>query len=158
MVCLGNICRSPMAEGVLRIKAEQAGLNITIDSAGTANYHVGECPDERAIAKAKKYGINISNLKGRQFTIDDFDTFDRIYVMDTSNYQNVLRLARHEADKMKIELILNELYPGQNMSVPDPYYGGDSGFENVYSLLDQACDRIIENLSARAGSDGKLKS
>lgn len=142
MVCLGNICRSPMAEGVMRHKLEQHGIEAIVDSAGTSNYHVGEHPDTRAVAKARQYGINISRLIGRQFTVNDFDEFDRIYVMDSSNFQNITRLARHEADKTKVNLILNEIYPGQNMSVPDPYYGGEEGFENVYRLLDNACEHI----------------
>jgi protein-tyrosine phosphatase len=146
MVCLGNICRSPMAEGILRGKLENHKIKGLVDSAGTANYHVGECPDNRAIEKAKKYGINISQLIGRQFNVNDFDNFDRIYAMDTSNYQNIIRLARNEADKAKVKLILEEIFPGQGMSVPDPYYGGDAGFENVYSLLDQACEQICTRL------------
>lgn len=146
MVCLGNICRSPMAEGVMRNKLQQHGLNGIVDSCGTANYHVGEHPDPRAVRKAGKYGIDISRLVGRQFTVSDFDEFDRIYVMDTSNYQNVTRLARHETDLEKVILLLNELYPGQNMSVPDPYYGGDEGFENVYRLLESACEQICMQL------------
>ena len=146
MVCLGNICRSPMAEGIMRKKLEEHKINGLVDSAGTANYHVGECPDDRAIAKAKKYGINISQLVGRQFTTADFDNFDIIYAMDTSNFTNITRLARNDSDKAKVTLILDELFPGQGMSVPDPYYGGDAGFENVYSLLDQACENICRKL------------
>ncbi|HLP11424.1 MAG TPA: low molecular weight protein-tyrosine-phosphatase [Flavobacteriales bacterium] len=146
MVCLGNICRSPMAEGIMRQKLEKHKIKGLVDSAGTANYHVGENPDTRAVEKAKKYGINISQLVGRQFSVNDFDNFDIIYAMDTSNFQNITRLARHDADKAKVTLILDELFPGQGMSVPDPYYGGDSGFENVYSLLDQACEEILKKL------------
>lgn len=146
MVCLGNICRSPMAEGVMRHKMEQHGLKGFVDSAGTASYHVGENPDPRAVAKARHYGISIGSLVGRQFTVSDFDDFDRIYVMDTSNLQNINRLARTNADKQKVSLLMNELYPGQNMSVPDPYYGGDEGFENVYRLLDKVCEHICTQL------------
>lgn len=146
MVCLGNICRSPMAEGIMRKKLEENNIQAIVDSAGTANYHVGEAPDPRAIQKAKKYEVDISRLIGRQFTVQDYDNFDRIYVMDTSNYQNVKLLARNEDDLLKVNLILNEIYPEQNMSVPDPYYGGDSGFENVYRLLDEACSIICKNI------------
>lgn len=146
MVCLGNICRSPMAEGIMRKKLEENNIQAIVDSAGTANYHVGEAPDPRAIQKAKKYQVDISRLIGRQFTVQDYDNFDRIYVMDTSNYQNVKLLARNEDDLLKVNLILNEIYPEQNMSVPDPYYGGDSGFENVYRLLDEACSVICKNI------------
>jgi protein-tyrosine phosphatase len=146
MVCLGNICRSPLAEGILRHKLGQKGLNIEVDSAGTNNYHVGDHPDPRSIKKAKQYGINISKLVGRQFNISDFDRFDKIYVMDQSNYYDVISLARNEGDKKKVELILNSAFPGKNMPVPDPYYGGDDGFEKVYQLLDKACDVIVNSI------------
>lgn len=145
MVCLGNICRSPLAEGILKSKLPQN--TFTVDSAGTANYHSGSQPDHRSIAIARKYGLDISNLKARQFVVSDFDRFDYIYVMDASNYQNVLALARNEADKAKVEFILNETYPNQNHPVPDPYYGGDEGFENVYNMLDEACTIIAKKLN-----------
>ena len=144
MVCLGNICRSPLAEGILKSKLPKQ--NFIVDSAGTANYHVGIAPDVRSIAVAKKYGLDISNLKGRQFSTTDFDMFDLIYVMDESNYNNVLSVARNESDKAKVKLILNEMYPNQNLVVPDPYYGGEEGFENVYKMLDEACTKITELL------------
>lgn len=143
MVCLGNICRSPLAEGILKSKLSD---DFVVDSAGTANYHTGSQPDKRSITVARKYGLEISQLRGRQFTVNDFDTFDYIYVMDASNYQNVLRLARNEGDENKVQMILNLVYPNQNYDVPDPYYGGDQGFENVYRMLDEACDIIAENL------------
>jgi len=146
MVCLGNICRSPLAEGILRHKIEQKGLNAKVDSVGTANYHVGEHPDPRSIQKAREYGINISKLVGRQFSLNDFDNFDHIYVMDQSNYRDVISLARNEEDKKKVELILNRAFPNLNMPVPDPYYGGDEGFENVYQLLDKACEVIANSI------------
>lgn len=141
MVCLGNICRSPLAEGILRKKAE--GLNIEVDSAGTAAYHVDESPDPRSIQIGRKHGVSISSLKGRQFSVEDYDNFDVIYVMDQSNYDNVLKLSRDPNDAAKVLLILNELEADSNAEVPDPYYGGEMGFENVYQLLDQACDQII---------------
>lgn len=146
MVCLGNICRSPLAEGILRHKAEQANLNITIDSAGTSNYHIGEHPDKRTILNAKQHQIDVSKLCARQFTSDDFDNFDHIFVMDSSNYADVISLAGNERDKRKVEMILNRVYPNSNMSVPDPYFGGEQGFENVYILLDKACDVIVSSL------------
>jgi protein-tyrosine phosphatase len=145
MVCLGNICRSPLAEGILKSKLPES--TFLIDSAGTANYHVGNPPDQRSIAVGKKYGIDISNLKGRQFGVNDFDTFDLIYVMDESNYRNVISMARTEQDKSKVKFILNEIYPNQNYDVPDPYYGGDHGFENVYKMLDEACTNIAKSLT-----------
>ena len=145
MVCLGNICRSPLAEGIL--KSKLSSNSYVVDSAGTANYHAGNTPDKRSIAVAKKYGLDISNLKGRQFEVSDFDVFDFIYVMDDSNYNNVISLARNETDISKVKFILNEVYPNQNDNVPDPYYGGNDGFENVYKMLDEACDIIAENLN-----------
>lgn len=144
MVCLGNICRSPLAQGVLESKVDSS--NVQVDSAGTANYHVGEGPDPRSVATASKYGIDISRQRGRQFVVEDFDRFDHIYVMDVSNYNNVLRLSRSEEDEQKVKLILNEVFPGEDREVPDPYYGGDQGFENVYQLLSEASDRIIERI------------
>lgn len=142
MVCLGNICRSPLAEGILRHKAP--GDKIYVDSAGTSNYHIGEAPDRRSVAIAKKYGIDITAQRGRQFQIADFDKFDLIYAMDQSNYAHILAMAPNESAKQKVHLILNEVHPGEAMDVPDPYYGGDQGFDNVFKMLDLACDRIVE--------------
>jgi len=146
MVCLGNICRSPLAEGILKAKLSH---HFVVDSAGTANYHTGCAPDVRSIAIAKKYGLNISNLKGRQFQVSDFDNFDIIYVMDDSNYRNVTKLARNDEDLSKVNFILNEVYPNQNFDVPDPYYGGDAGFENIYTMLEEACSIIAHNLTSK---------
>lgn len=145
MVCLGNICRSPLAEGILRHLAVSQNLAIEVDSCGTANYHVGSKPDVRSIKKAKEYDIDISNLRGRQFQTSDFDMFDLIYVMDQSNYNNVIALARNEQDKQKVKLILNEI-SDKNDEVPDPYYGEADGFEHVYQLLNEACKNIITKL------------
>ena len=142
MVCLGNICRSPLAEGILQSKVN--AQKVFVDSAGTAAYHDGNLPDIRSIEVAGKYEINITNQRARKFTIKDFDIFDVIYVMDETNYQNILILARDKSDKRKVQMILNETTPGQNLSVPDPYYGGNQGFENVYAMLDEACE-IIAN-------------
>ncbi len=149
MVCLGNICRSPLAEGILRSKVDPK--KVVVDSAGTAAYHVGEAPDLRSIMTARKHGLNISKLLGRQFRVEDFDDFDKIYVMDHSNYNNVIALARNEEDKAKVDLILNELSSGSNQDVPDPYYGGDEGFEQVYRLLDTATDTISQKIK-----DGRI--
>ncbi|WP_445735541.1 low molecular weight protein-tyrosine-phosphatase [Mariniflexile sp.] len=145
MVCLGNICRSPLAEGILKSKLSSAAF--FVDSAGTGDYHIGKKPDSRSIAVAKKHGLDISNLKGRQFSVSDFDAFDVIYAMDESNYRNIITLARNEEDKAKVNFILNEIYPDQNQNVPDPYYGGNDGFENVYNMLDEACDAISKKLN-----------
>lgn len=146
MVCLGNICRSPLAEGILRIKAERLNLPLEIDSAGTSNYHTGEHPDKRTIQNALKHNVDVSGLRARQFTVHDFDAFDHIFVMDSSNYNDVTALARNEQDRQKVEMILNRVYPDSNMSVPDPYFGGEQGFENVFILLDKACDVIAGSM------------
>lgn len=145
MVCLGNICRSPLAEGILKSKLPED--NFFVDSAGTSNYHVGEKPDPRSIAIAKHYGIDINMQRGRQFTTIDFDCFDYIYAMDNSNYRNIIQLARNTSDKNKVKRILNESVPNENLDVPDPYYGGDSGFDNVFKMLDEACDIIANRLN-----------
>jgi len=147
MVCLGNICRSPLAEGLLRSKLPQDMF--IVDSAGTADYHIGNPPDKRSVAVAKKYDIDISNLKGRQFKQSDFDTFNYIFVMDESNYQNVIKLARDKTELEKVHYILNEIYPNQNYSVQDPYFGGESGFESVYKMLDEACEIISKRLTEK---------
>lgn len=124
MVCLGNICRSPLAEGILVKKGIKNKLNINVDSAGIAAYHVGEKPDPRSIKTAKIHEIDISKQKARQFSVKDFDTFDVIYAMDVSNYNNINTLAINQDQKNKVKLILNEMHPNSNASVPDPYYGG----------------------------------
>ena len=142
MVCLGNICRSPLAEGILQKKANDNGLAIEVDSAGTAAYHVGNLPDPRSIQVAKKYNIDITNQRARQFDTSDFQEFDVIYAMDSENYNNIIKLSNSEEEDQKVKLILNEIEPQSNSSVPDPYYGGDNGFENVYQMLDLACERI----------------
>lgn len=146
MVCLGNICRSPLAEGILRDKIEKLNLDVNIDSAGTSNYHIGQHPDSRTVSNAKQHGIDISKLKGRQFQVEDFDKFDTIFVMDSSNYTDVIALARNENDIRKVEMILNRVYPSSNMAVPDPYFGGEQGFENVFILLEEACEVISHSI------------
>ncbi len=145
MVCLGNICRSPLAEGILQSKLPSD--KFIVDSAGTGGWHAGEKPDKRSIETAKNRGLNISNQKARQFKVSDFDIFDYIYVMDMSNYKNVLALSQNDIQKQKVKLILNELFPNENVEVPDPYYGGQDGFEQVYDMLDKACDIIAEKLT-----------
>ena len=146
MVCLGNICRSPLAEGILASKIAAHQLNWEVDSAGTGAWHVGELPDPRSIQVARKYGIDITNQRARKFVADDFENFDRIYAMDATNYQNILRLAKTDSDKEKVDLILNLVKPGYNMQVVDPYYG-EEGFENVFNQLSEACDILIEQVN-----------
>ncbi|MHA7058996.1 low molecular weight protein-tyrosine-phosphatase [Aquimarina sp. M1] len=144
MVCLGNICRSPLAEGILKSKLDLKKFQV--NSCGTSNYHIGEKPDSRSIEIAKKYGIDISHQRAAQFKISDFDTYDLIFPMDKANYNDIIKLARHTEDKGKVQLILNELQPKEDLDVPDPYYGGQQGFENVYKMLDKACDHLAERL------------
>lgn len=144
MVCLGNICRSPLAEGILKSKVDAS--KIFVDSAGTGHWHVGDKPDKRSIAVGKKYNIDITNQRGRQFSSIDFENFDLIYVMDNSNKENVLTLAETDSQREKVKLILDEIFPGENVDVPDPYFGGNAGFENVFKMLDEACDQIVKRL------------
>lgn len=144
MVCLGNICRSPLAEGILQSKLPKNLF--LVDSAGTGNWHVGQEPDRRSILTAQTHGIDITQQRGRQININDFTTFDYIYVMDDSNYKTVTALAPNQAAKSKVKMILNELYPNQNKNVPDPYYGGQDGFEQVFDLLENTCNVIAEKL------------
>ncbi len=147
MVCLGNICRSPLAEGILASKLPQD--KFSVDSAGTGSWHIGQSPDERSIAVAQKNGLDISPQRGRQFGIADFNTFDYIYVMDNSNYNNVIALAETHEHKQKVKLIMNELTPNQNQEVPDPYFGMHNGFDIVYTMLDEACEAIAQKLIAK---------
>jgi protein-tyrosine phosphatase len=149
MVCLGNICRSPLAEGILDSKLPDG--KFTVDSAGTGSWHIGRQPDERSIAVAKKHKLDISRQKGRQFSTTDFDTFNYIYVMDSSNYKDVVRLANRQEHKAKVQLILDELFPNENVDVPDPYYGLENGFESVYKILDESCELIAKKLIEKHG-------
>lgn len=141
-VCLGNICRSPLADGIMRDLVKKNNLNWKVDSAGTANYHVGEHPDTRAQKIAKKFGVDISGLVGRQFTTNDFDEFDHIFAMDAQNYQDILKLARNETDKAKVELFLNRLEPGMNRGVRDPWFD-DALFEPVFREIEKTCILIV---------------
>lgn len=149
MVCLGNICRSPLAEGLLASKLPKD--KFTVDSAGTGHWHVGKQPDERSIAIASKNGLDISCQKGRQFSEKDFDNFDYIYVMDNTNYNDVMFLAQTEEQKKKVHMILNVLFPDENVDVPDPYFGLQNGFDIVYEMLDEACTIIAEKLIQKHG-------
>ena len=147
MVCLGNICRSPLAEGILQSKLPRD--RFVVDSAGTGDWHIGRQPDSRSIAVAKSNGLDISRQRGRLFTATDFETNDYIFVMDNSNYKDVMRLAPNAEAKSKVSLILNELFPGENVDVPDPYFGLEDGFSNVYGMLDEVCEIIAEKPKAK---------
>lgn len=147
MVCLGNICRSPLAEGILKSKIDTT--EVKVDSAGTANYHTGKGPDPRSIATAASYKIDITDQRARQFAVSDFDEFDHIFAMDKQNYRDIIALARHQSDKDKVALILDVLDSPETKEVPDPYYGGDHGFEQVFKLLDQATDVIVDKILSK---------
>lgn len=144
MVCLGNICRSPLAEGILASKLPKE--KFTIDSAGTGSWHIGHAPDTRSIAVAKKNKLDISKQKGRQFQTSDFETYDYIYVMDKSNYDDVIAMSSTTEHKSKVQIILNELFPNENVDVPDPYFGMPNGFNIVYKMLDDVCEIIAQKL------------
>jgi protein-tyrosine phosphatase len=147
MVCLGNICRSPLAEGILASKLPKD--KFLVDSAGTGSWHVGDKPDSRSIYTAKKNGIDISNQIAKHFTAAFFDEFDYIYVMDESNYKNVIAQSSSLKQKEKVNLILEVLSNKNLVEVPDPYYGLQDGFDAVYEMLDKATDLIAQNLIAK---------
>jgi protein-tyrosine phosphatase len=149
MVCLGNICRSPLAEGILLHKAKKAGLNWQVDSAGTNGYHIGEAPHKLSQKVAKLNGINICNQRSRQFIKEDFDHYDEIYAMADDVLDEMKEIAKEKWDPSKAQLFLNELYPGQHRSVPDPWYGTEPGYHEAYKLIDAACDKIIETAKLR---------
>ncbi|HSC40599.1 MAG TPA: low molecular weight protein-tyrosine-phosphatase [Chitinophagaceae bacterium] len=144
MVCLGNICRSPLAEGILQQKALAAGLDWTIDSAGTNGYHTGEAPHRLSQKVALANGIDISKQKARQFLTADLQRFDKIYAMAGDVIDEMKWIAGNQYNGQKVALLLNELYPGRNKDVPDPWYGPEPGYHHVFDLIDKACDKIIE--------------
>lgn len=146
MVCLGNICRSPLAHGILEHKAKLNSLDISVDSAGTGTWHIGNKPDERSIEIAKKNGISIHDQRARQVSFQDLKEFDLIFAMDTTNYADIKSLDLSEKYHHKIKLILNEIEGAKDKNVPDPYFGGREGFETVFKLLDRACDELINKI------------
>ncbi len=143
MVCLGNICRSPLAEGILKKKIQDSNLDWSVDSAGTGSWHIGERPDPRSIAVARSRGIDLTDQRARQFKPADLDRFDLVLAMDSSNYQDIIRSAFTKEQEEKVHLIMNFLHPGRNENVPDPYWD-DNGFDQVFNMLDQACDKLLE--------------
>jgi len=149
MVCLGNICRSPLAEGIMQAKAHAHQLDWKVDSAGTGSWHAGERPDSRAIHTGRNHGFDIARQRARQVRRDDFDNFDLILAMDSSNYEDLCGLAPTEEQRSKITMIMNFLHPGEDRDVPDPYYHNEL-FEEVFHMLDAACDRIIEQFKTDA--------
>ncbi len=146
MVCLGNICRSPLAAGILKKKLADLGKIAIVDSAGFEKFHVGDKPDNRAIFVAMNNKIDITPHRARLFKAEDFDIFDNIYVMDQHNYHDVIRMARNETDRLKVDYIMNMINNGKNQQVPDPYYGSNEDFEYTFKLLDTACEKIVVTL------------
>ena len=143
MVCLGNVCRSPLAEGILQHKAWKAGLLWSVESAGTNSYHIGNPPHHLSQKVASLNGIDICKQRARRFRPDDFEKFDKIYAMAADVVEDMKRIAKNKFNPAKVDLLLNELYPGKNMDVPDPWYGPEPGYHDVYKLIDAACDAII---------------
>ena len=143
-VCLGNICRSPLAKGIVEQKLKSYKLNLRVDSAGFESFHIGDPADPRAVAIAKANGIDLSSHRARLFSTSDFDKFDKIFVMDLHNYRDVMYFARNDEDKAKVDYLMNILKPGRNQTVPDPYYGDIDGFEKVFKLISESADKIIE--------------
>jgi protein-tyrosine phosphatase len=143
MVCLGNICRSPLAEGILQEKVKKAGLDWVVDSAGTNHYHTGDAPHPLSQKIALINGIDISQQRARRFTTEDLTQFDKIYALAGDVLNDIQRITGNKFDSAKVDLLLNEQYPGKNLDVPDPYYGGEPDFHEVYELLDEVCDQLI---------------
>ncbi len=143
MVCLGNICRSPLAEGILQQKAFAAGLNWSVESAGTNGYHNGEAPHHLSQKVARLNGIDIGDQRSRKFVAADFDVYDRIYALAGDVLDEIRYIAKSKYDPAKTELLMNELYPGRNVDVPDPWYGTEPGYHEVYKMIAEACDAII---------------
>lgn len=145
-VCLGNICRSPIAEGILKRLYEQNGLDGNVESAGFESFHINDSPDPRAIQVCLQHGIDISQKKARLFREEDFQLFDHIFVMDQKNYQDVIEAAVNEADKKKVDFLLNLTNPGKNHPVPDPYYKGIDDCESVFDMMSKACEVLVKDV------------
>jgi protein-tyrosine phosphatase len=148
MVCLGNICRSPLAEAILQDKAFKAGLNWSVESAGTNRYHTGDPPHHLSQKVAKLNGIDISKQRARRFVAEDFEVYDKIYALAADVIDDIGYIAKDKFDGAKIDLLMNELYPGRDMDVPDPWYGGEADFHEVYKMLDKVCDKIVERAAS----------
>ena len=147
MVCLGNICRSPLAEGILQDKINKIGLNWMVDSAGTAGHHVGEAPHHLSQKVSKQNGIDISHQQCRKFVREDIIRFDKIFVMDMNNYNDVEKICGADWNKTKVDLLLNLSHPNENKNVPDPWYGKEDGYHKVFKMINEACEKLIENFS-----------
>jgi protein-tyrosine phosphatase len=158
MVCLGNICRSPLAEGILQQKAFAAGLGWSVESAGTNSYHTGEAPHPLSQKVAKLNGIDISKQRARRFTAEDFEVYDKIYALAGDVMSEIKRIAKNKFDPAKVELFMNELYPGKNKDVPDPWYGPEPGYHEVYKMIDEVCDAIVRKTSPTPPKEGAIKT
>ena len=158
MVCLGNICRSPLAEGILQDKAFKAGLNWSVESAGTNSYHIGEPPHPLSQKVARMHGIDISGQRARRFVAEDFEVYDRIYALAEDVLDDIRYISKKKFKPEKIDLLMNELYPGKNRDVPDPYYGSEAGYHAAYKLIDEVCDAIIKKASLNPSKGGTLQT
>jgi protein-tyrosine phosphatase len=147
MVCLGNICRSPLAEGILKHKVYEQGLKWVVDSAGTNGYHVGEAPHRLSQKVARVNGIDISHQKARKFVKEDFDRYDKIYALSSDVLEDMVLIGREKFDPSKAALLTEELFPGSNMDVPDPWYGPEKGYHEAFEMIDRACEKIIQKYS-----------
>lgn len=152
MVCLGNICRSPLAEGILQQKAFEAGLAWSVESAGTNSYHTGEPPHPLSQKVARLNGIDISTQRARRFAAADFDSYDKIYALAGDVLHDMKRIAKNKFDAGKADLLMNEQFPGKNLDVPDPYYGTEPGYHEVYKMISEVCDRIVEKYSVNSNT------
>lgn len=148
MVCLGNICRSPLAEGIMQHKINEQALSWEVDSAGTNGYHVGEPPHRLSQKVALQRGIDISHQRARNFRPSDFDHYDRIYAMAEDVVDEIKWIAGKKFRPEKVQLLMDEVYPGEQMDVPDPWYGPEPGYHQVFDMIDEACTKIVEKYSA----------
>ncbi|HEX5652367.1 MAG TPA: low molecular weight protein-tyrosine-phosphatase [Chitinophagaceae bacterium] len=159
MVCLGNICRSPLAEGILQQKAFEAGLSWSVESAGTNSYHTGEAPHPLSQKVARLNGIDISRQRARRFIPEDFDVYDKIYALASDVLDDIRHIAKRKYDPGKVDLLMNELYPGKNLDVPDPWYGTEPGYHEVFKMLEKVCTAIVDKASSpSSGSEASHSS
>lgn len=157
MVCLGNICRSPLAEAILQEKAFKAGLAWSVESAGTNSYHIGEPPHPLSQKVARMHHIDISAQRARRFIAEDFEVYDKIYALAEDVLDEIKSISKKKFNVNKIDLLMNEMYPGKNMDVPDPYYGPESGYIEAYNLMDEACEAIIKKYIALQPPEGGVR-
>jgi protein-tyrosine phosphatase len=149
MVCLGNICRSPLAEGILQERAWKAGLDWSVESAGTLGSHAGSPPHPMSVRVAEANGIDIGNQRARRFTADDFDRYDRIFALAGDVLDDIERIAGKRFDPAKADLLMNVLHPGEDLDVPDPYGGPEKDYHRVFQMIDEACTRFVEEHGER---------